>query len=133
MMSDPSLSNQSKTPDQSVVSSQQSQPLTPQNSQGSAMLDAQAETGGMQPDGEPVSASIATNFSSATAAGDPKTAGASGEMGTFVTQDPSPEKGAVNLHNNPDVPSSRSSSPQGKLPDTGAIQLPMNDDTNLPD
>ncbi|MBW4421824.1 MAG: hypothetical protein KME13_21825 [Myxacorys californica WJT36-NPBG1] len=132
-MSDPSLSNQATNPDQSVVASQQSQPLTPQNVQGSAMLDAHVEAGGTQPEGEPVNNAIATNFSDTTGAGDPKTAGVAGEMGAFSTDDPSAEKGSVNLHNNPDVPADRQDSLQGTLPDTDSTKMPIDPATNLPD
>lgn len=131
-MSNPSLSDPAIDPDQSVVASQQAQPLTSQNVQGSALLDAGATAGGNQSEGEPIEAPIATNFSSATATADPKTAGVSGEMGAFSTNDLSTEKGSVNLHNNPDVPSDRMDSPQGKLPDTDPIGLPIDPATNLP-
>lgn len=133
MMSDPSLSDQAANPDQAVVASQQAQPLTPQNVQGSAMLDAQAKARGNQPEGEPISAPIATNFSGATGTGEPKTAGVAGEMGAFSTNQAPAEKGVVNLHNNPDVPSDREDSLQGKLPDSDPIEMPINPDTNLRD
>lgn len=132
-MSEPSLSDPSTNPDQSVVASQQAQPLTPQNVQGSAMLDADIEAGNTQPEGEPISAPIATNFSGSTATGDPKTAGASGEMGAFSSDSSSAEKGTVHLHNNPDVPGDREDSLAGTLPDTDPIGLPTDPDTNLPD
>ena len=132
-MSDPSLSEQSTNPDQSVVASQQAQSLTPQTGQGSAMLDADVAAGGNQAAGEPIDAPIATNFSTASGTGDPKTAGVSGEMGPFSTQDASAEKGAVNLHNNPDVPGDRGESPQGKLPNTDPIGMPIDPNTNQPE
>lgn len=132
-MSDPSLSDPATTPDQSVVSSDQAQPLIPQNVQGSAMLDADVEARGHQPEGKPIHAPIATNFSSATGTGDPKIAGAAGEMGAFSNPERSPETGSVNLHNNPDVPSDRSDSLQGTVPDSDPIGMPTDPDTNLPD
>ena len=132
-MSDPSLSDQAVNPDQAVVSSQQSQPLTAQNVQGSAMLDAQVAAGGNQPEGEPVSAPIATNFSETTGTGDPKTAGVSGEMGAFSKEESAIERGAVNLHNNPDVPADSNNSLQGVLPDTEQIGMPIDPAANLPD
>lgn len=110
-MSDPSLSDQETQPDQSVVASQQAQPLTQQNVQGSAMLDATIEAGAPQPEGTPISDPIATNFSTATDTDTAKTAGVSGEMGAFEKEQPIAEKGAVNLHNNPDVPGDRSELP----------------------
>ena len=97
------------------------------------MLNAQAEAGGNQPEGEPMSAPIATNFSNATGTGDAKTAGVSGEMGPFFTNEPTAEKGAVNLHNNPDLPADRNDSPQGVLPDTDQTGMPINSGTNFPD
>ncbi|MBD2459569.1 hypothetical protein H6G89_00805 [Oscillatoria sp. FACHB-1407] len=132
-MSDPSLSDQAKNPDRPVVASEQAQPLTSQNVQGSAMLDAHAEVGGNQPEGEPVNAPIATNFSGATTTGDPKTAAASGEMGAFSTDASSAEKGSINLQNNPDIPGDRNDTPQADLPDTDQMKLPINAETNLRD
>ena len=132
-MSDPSLSDQAVNPDQSVVAAQQSQPLTPQNVQGSAMLDAALEAGESQPSGEPISEPIASNFSNAAGTGDSKTAGVSSEMGAFSASGSSAEKGAVNLHNNPDVPSDRQDSPRGTLPDTDPIGMPTDPGINLPD
>jgi hypothetical protein len=132
-MSDPSLSDQAVNPDQAVVASEQSQPLTAQNVQGSAMLDARVEVGGSQPEGDPISAPIATNFSGATGTGDAKTADVSGEMGAFSTVESSDEKGVVNLHNNPDIPANSSDSLQGVLPDTEQIGMPTDSATNLPD
>jgi hypothetical protein len=129
MMSDPSLSDQDIHPDQSVVASQQTQPLTQQNVQGSALLDANA-AGTPQPEGEPISNPIATNFSTAEA-DTAKTAGVSGEMGAFEQEHPA-EQGAVNLHNNPDIPGDRES-PQSELPDADPMTLPIDSDTNLPD
>lgn len=130
-MSEPSLSDSSTNPDQAVVSSQQAQPLVPQNAQGSATLDAQA--GGNHPQGEPANAPIATNFSDVEATGDPKTAGVSGEMGAFSKDAPLAEKGSVNLHNNPEIPNDQNDSPQGKMPDTDSIGMPTDPATNLPD
>jgi hypothetical protein len=131
-MSEPSLSDQATNPDQSVVASQQAQPLTSQNAQGSAMLDADREAGGSQPQGEPIAAPIATNTSTASGTGDPKTAGVASEMGAFSTNNPA-EKGAVNLHNNPDVPGNRDNSLSGTLPDTDPVKMPTDPETNLPD
>lgn len=132
-MSDPSLSDHATNPDQSVVASDQAQPLTPQNVQGSAMLDADIEARENQPEGEPINAPIATNFSDTSATGDPKIAGAAGEMGAFSSSERSTEKGSVNLHNNPDVPRDRSDSLQGTIPDTDPTGMPTDPDTNLPD
>jgi hypothetical protein len=132
-MSEPSLSDKATNPDQSVVASEQAQPLTPPNVQGSALLDSQAKAGENQPTGEPIDAPIATNASSATATGDPKTAGVSGEMGAFSGGASSPEKGAVNLQNNPDVPGDRANYSQGRLPDTDSVEVPIDPETNLPD
>ena len=129
-MSDPSLSDQATTPDQSVVASEQAQPLTSTNVQGSAMLDAQVAARGNQPEGDPIAYLIATNFSGATATGDSKTAGASGVMGSFSTDEPSSEKGSVNLQNNPDVPNAQM---QGTLPNTDPIGMPIDPETNLPE
>jgi hypothetical protein len=129
-MNDPSLSDSATTPDRSTVASDQAQPLTPSNVQGSAMLDAQIAVGGNQPEGEPTNAPIATNFSGATATGDSKTAGASGVMGSFSTDEPSSEKGSVNLQNNPDVPNAQM---QGTLPNTDPIGMPIDPETNLPE
>lgn len=129
-MSDPSLSDQATTPDQSVVASEQAQPLTSTNVQGSAMLDAQVAAGENQPEGDPIAYPIATNFSGATATGDSKTAGASGVMGSFSTDEPSSEKGSVNLQNNPDVPNAQM---QGTLPNTDPIGMPIDPETNLPE
>lgn len=42
-MSDPSLSDPVTTPDQSVITVQQAQPLTSQNVKGSSLLDANVE------------------------------------------------------------------------------------------
>lgn len=131
-MSNPSLSDLATNPNPSVVASQEAQPLTSQNVQGSALLDAAIATGGNQPEGEPIEAPIATNFSEATATGDPKTAGVSGEMGAFSADNPSGEKGSVNLQDNPDVPRDRLDSPQDKLPDTDPIGMPIDPSTNLP-
>lgn len=134
-MNDPSLSEQATTPDQAVIASEQAQPLTSQNVQGSAMLDTniEAEAEGNQPEGEPLDAPIATNFSRATATGAPKTVGANSEMGSFSTNKSAVETGTVNLHNNPNVPSDRQDSWQASLPDTDVIQQPTGADTNLPD
>ncbi len=129
-MSDPSLSDQATNPDQSVVASEQAQPLTSTNVQGSAMLDAQVAARGNQPEGDPTAYPIATNFSGATATGDAKTAGASGVMGSFSTNEQSAEKGSVNLQNNPDVPNAQM---QGTLPNTDPIGMPINPETNLPE
>lgn len=126
-MNDPSLSEQATTTDRSAVASEQAQPLTPSNVQGSAMLDAHIAAGGNQPEGEPTNAPIATNFSEETSRGDAKTAGASGMMGPYSDQQPS-EKGRVNLQNNPDVPSDEI---QGTLPNTDPIGMPLDPETNL--
>jgi hypothetical protein len=126
-MSDPSLSDQATNPDQSVVASEQTQPLTSTNVQGSAMLDAQVAAGN-QPEGDPIAYPIATNFSGGTATGDAKTAGASTVMGPYSTNEQSSEKGSVNLHNNPDVPNAQM---QGTLPNTDPIGMPIDPETNL--
>jgi len=53
-------------------------------------------------------------------------------MEAFEQEHPIAEKGAVNLHNNPDVPSDRPESLQDELPDTNPMMLPINTSTNLP-
>lgn len=126
-MNDPSLSDQANSPDRAVVASEQAQPLTPTNVQGSAMLDAHIAAGGNQPEGQPIDAPIATNFSKDTSTGDAKTAGASTMMGAYSDEQPS-EKGRVNLQNNPDVPSDEI---QGTMPNTDPIGMPIDPDTNL--
>ena len=74
---------------------------------------------------------IASNFSSTTGTtGDAKTAGASTIAGSYLADGEQSEKGVVNLHNNPDVPSSDA---QGTLPDTDPIKLPIDPDTNHPE
>ncbi|MBW4449316.1 MAG: hypothetical protein KME38_21365 [Spirirestis rafaelensis WJT71-NPBG6] len=125
---DPSLSNPAITPDQSTIASQQAQPHTPTNVAGSAMLDAQAAAGGNEPEGDPTNFPIATNFTKADATGDPKTAGASTIMGPYSTDKQISEKGSVNLHNNPDVPSDEM---QGTLPNTDRIGMPIDAENNL--
>jgi hypothetical protein len=132
-MNDPSLSEQATTPDQSVVAADQAQPSMSQDNQRGVLLDADREVGGNQLQGEPANAPIATNFSSATAVGDAKLAGASGEMGAFSGNQQSAETGSVQLQNNPDVPSDRQDSLEGVLPDTDPMVLPNNPETNLPD
>ena len=77
-------------------------------------------------------APIATNFSQADATGDPKLAGASGEMGAISNDDQSAEKGSIKLQNNPDVPSQHADSASGKLPDTDPMVVPLDPETNLP-
>ena len=126
-MNDPSLSDQATSPDQSVVASQQDQPHSSSNVAGSAMLDAQA-TAGNQPEGEPITEAIATNFSGGAATGDAKTAEASSVMGPYSTDQQSSEKGSVNLQNNPDVPNAQM---QGTLPITDPIGMPIDPETNL--
>jgi len=125
---DPSLSNPATNPDQSTVASQQAQPLTQTNVAGSAMLDAKAAVGGQDPEGDPTNYPIATNFTTADATGDAKTAGASGTMGPYSKDEPVSEKGSVNLHNNPDIPSDQM---QGTLPNTDPVGMPIDPETNL--
>lgn len=127
-MNDPSLSDPATTPDKSVVASEQAQPLTSSNVQGSAMLDANIAAGENQPEGDPTNFPIATNFSKATATGDPKTAGASTVIGPYSTDEQSSDKGYVNLQNNPDVPNDQM---QGTLPNTDPIGMPIDPETNL--
>uniref|UniRef100_B8HNX4 Uncharacterized protein n=1 Tax=Cyanothece sp. (strain PCC 7425 / ATCC 29141) TaxID=395961 RepID=B8HNX4_CYAP4 len=61
------MSNSSRSedafPDPSIVAAQEAQPLTPQNVQGSAMLDAHRKANQDQPEGVPFSDPVATNFS----------------------------------------------------------------------
>lgn len=127
-MNDPSLSDQATTTDRSTVASEQAQPLTPKNVQGSAMLDAHIAAGGNQPQGDPANYPIATNFSTQTTTGDSQTDGASTITELSSEQQPS-QKGRVNLQNNPDVPNDEI---QGTLPNTDLIGMPLNPDTNLP-
>jgi len=127
---DPSLSNPATMPDQSVVASQQEQPHTPTNVAGSAMLDAQATAGGQQPEGDPTNYPIATNFTQADTTGEPKTAGASSLMGVYSQDEAVSEKGSVNLHNNPDIPSDQM---QETLPNTDPTGMPIDPETSLPD
>lgn len=132
-MSQSSASNpdhQNTDPDQPVISSEQAQPMTPTNVSGSAMLDAHAATGETQPEGEPTDYPIATNFSSASTTGDPKTADVSAARGPYSADRESPDKGRVNLHNNPNVPDADM---QGKLPNTDPVGAPLDPDTNLPE
>jgi len=93
------------------------------------MLDAQAATGGNQPQGEPVDAPIATNFSGATTVGDPQTTGATTSQGAGTSEEPSLEQGRVNLQRDSDVPEQEMS---GNLPDTDPVGLPIDPATNLP-
>jgi len=125
---DPSLSNPATTPDQSAVASQQAQPNTPTNVAGSAMLDAKAAAGGQEPEGDPTNYPIATNFTTDDTTGDAKTAGASSMMGAYSQDEPISEKGSVNLHNNPDIPSDQMS---GSLPNTDPVGMPIDPETNL--
>ncbi|MBW4443755.1 MAG: hypothetical protein KME10_21510 [Plectolyngbya sp. WJT66-NPBG17] len=127
-MSDPSLSDPATNPDQSVVASQQAQPQVPANVAGSAMLDAQTAAGEVHPEGEPISAPIATNFPGATDAGDARAAGGS-DVRDSSTGEQSSDKGFVNFQNNLDVPSDRVQN----LPDADSLELPNNSETNLPD
>ncbi|RUR76720.1 hypothetical protein ACF3DV_06900 [Chlorogloeopsis fritschii PCC 9212] len=130
-MSDPSLSDQATTPDQSVVASEQAQPLTDTNVAGSAMLDANVAAGETtNPQGEAIANPIATNFSEATATGDPKIAGVSSTTGPNTTNEQPSEKGVVNLQNNPDIPNEQM---QGTLPNTDPIEMPTDPETNLPE
>jgi hypothetical protein len=69
------------------------------------MLDAQATVLRNEPEGDPTNYPIATNFTTADATGDPKTAGASGVMGSYSKDELVTDKGSINLHNNPDIPS----------------------------
>ncbi|MBD1821569.1 hypothetical protein H6F51_03465 [Cyanobacteria bacterium FACHB-DQ100] len=127
-MSNPSLSDPATNPDQSVVASQQAQPQVPTSVAGSATLDAQTAAGGVQPEGEPISAPIATNFPAATEAGNARTAGVS-DVRESSTGGQSSDKGSVNFQNNLDVPSDRVQN----LPDTDSLELPNDPETNLPD
>ena len=132
-MNDLSLSEQATNPDQAVVATDQAQPSMSHDNQRGVMLDADREAGGNQPQGEPANVPIATNFSSTTTDGDPKLAGASGEMGAFSGDQQSAEEGSVQLQSNPDVPSDQQDSLEGTLPDTDPMVLPNNPETNLPD
>lgn len=132
-MTDASTPKQASEPNQNITAAQQSQVYAPPDPGGSAMLDANITAGETtNPEAEEFADPIATNFSTANPVGDPKTAGASGEMGAFSTDTPSTEKGAVNLHNNPN-PGDRDHSLQGTLPDTDPMTLPSDPETNLPD
>jgi hypothetical protein len=132
-MTDASLPNQASKPDQNIAAAQQGQVYAPPNPGGSAMLDADiAARENTNPEAEEFADPIATNFSSATATGESKTAEVSGEMGAFPSDSPSTEKGSVNLHNNPDVPNAGRNSLQG-MPDTDPTGMPIDADTNLPD
>ncbi|MBD1917845.1 MULTISPECIES: hypothetical protein [Cyanophyceae] len=126
-MSEPTLSNQQTNPDQAVISSEQAQPMAPTNASGSAMLDAHAAVGEAQPEGDPVEYPVATNFSTASASGDAKTADVATVSGTF-TADQASEQGQVNLQNNPDTPGEGM---QGTLPNTDPVGMPLDPDTNI--
>lgn len=128
-MTDPSLSDSATNPDQSTVASEQAQPLTHTNVAGSAMLDAQAAARDNQPQGDPIEAPIATNFSKATAAGDAQTAGVDVSMESSIQEESSSQKGSINLQNNPDAPGAEG---QGNVPDTDSMSLPSDQGTNLP-
>jgi len=128
-MTDPSLSDPAATPDRAVIASEEARPQAPTNVAGSAMLDAQVAAGGTQPQGEPVDAPIATNFSGATTVGDPQTAGVTTSHGVGTSEEPSLEQGRVNLQHDPDVPEPEMS---GNLPDTDPVGLPIDPETNLP-
>lgn len=132
-MNQPSRSDQETNPNPSVTSAQDAQPSIPQNAQGSAMLDANIEASKNQPEGEAIAHPTATNASDKDTTGVSKTADVSGRRGAFSTDDPSTEKGAVNLHNNPQVPSDRHESITGEMPDTDRIKRPIDPKTNLPD
>lgn len=121
------LSDQQTNPDQAVISSQQAQPMAPTNVSGSAMLDARAAAGEAQPEGDPVEHPIATNFSTAAGAGDANTADVAGANGPFEAEAGSTDKGKVQLHNNPDVPSGDM---PGALPNTDPVSLPLDPSTN---
>ncbi|MBD2196832.1 MULTISPECIES: hypothetical protein [Calothrix] len=127
---DQSLSNPAIDPEKSVVTSQEAQPHIPANVAGSAMLDAQVVAGRNEPEGDPINYPIATNFVKADATGDPKTAGSASMMGTYSPDEPVSEKGSVNLHNNPEIPSEQM---QGTLPNTDPIGMPIDSETNFPD
>jgi hypothetical protein len=126
-MNNPSLSDQATTPDQAVVAPEETQPHTPTNVSGSAMLDAHVETGGAQPEGDPIAAPIATNFSAAGAAGDAKTATASVTSEPLSAGQEQSEAGQVHLRSNPDVANDQM---QGTLPNTDPIGMPIDPDTN---
>lgn len=128
-MNEPALSDQQTNPDQAVISSEQAQPMAPQNVSGSAMLDARAEAGEAQPEGDPVDYPIATNFSTASTPVGGKTADVATISGPFAA-DQEADKGQVNLQNNPDVPGDEV---QGTLPNTDPVTLPLDPDTNLQD
>ncbi len=101
--------------------------MAPTNASGSAMLDARAAVGEAQPEGDPVEYPIATNFSTASASGDAKTADVATVSGPF-TADQSSERGQVKLQNNPDTPGEGG---QGTLPNTDPIGMPLDPDTNI--
>lgn len=132
IMNPSKTSNQSNNPDQSVVSSDQAQPLVPPHASGSSLQSAQAETDGTtQPEGDPVEHPIATNFSAASSPGAAKTAAVSSTDGPFeAEQDPHGAE-RVTLQNNPHTPDDESV--QGDLPDTNPISRPMDSNANLPD
>lgn len=127
-MSDASMPNQASEPNQEVGASQQSQAFAPPNPGGSAVLDANIAAGtSTNPEGEALANPVATNFSSETGQADAKTAEASSIAGPYSADTELPEKGRVNLHNNPDVADSNA---QGTLPNTDPVGVPINSDVN---
>jgi len=122
-MSDPSLPDPKTNPDQSVVPSEQAQPMTPTPESGGAMLDAHIETGETQPEGEPVEHPAATNFTDQSATGEAKTADVSVMAGPRST-------GKVNLRHQSDI---ADESMQGRLPDTDSTGMPSDRGVNLSD
>lgn len=126
-MSDASMPDRAAKPEREVDASEQSQFHAPPNASGSSLLDANIAAGAnTNPEGEAIDNPIATNFSSTTGTGDDKTADAATIAGSYSAREQS-EKGSVNLHNNPDVPSSDM---QGTLPNTDPIGLPIDTDVN---
>jgi hypothetical protein len=127
-MSDASMPNQASEPNQEVGASQQAQVFAPPNPGGSAVLDGNIAAGvSTNLEGEPLSNPIATNFLSETGQADAKTADASSIAGPYSADRKQPEKGRVNLHNNPDVADSNA---QGTLPNTDPVGLPIDSDVN---
>jgi hypothetical protein len=129
-MSDASMSNQANEPDQSIASSQQAQPHASTSAAGSALLDANAASGKTtDPQGEPVAAPIATNFSRATAAGETDTVTvATNSESNFAGQD-NQETGKVHPQADTDVASDQIQ----EMPDADPAQLPIDSEVNLPD
>ncbi len=127
-MSDASVPNQATEPDQSIASSQQAQPQAASDVAGSALLDASAAAGETtNPQGEPITYPIATNFSEATATGNIETAPAATTSGSYSAEREQPEVGYLHLQDNSDVANDQI---QGTLPNTDPIGLPIDPATN---